>query len=486
MVMYTIDRQGEGYRLYNIGDMADESDRYRDGSTNTWQHIDICAQLEESDGAFVKCHGQWIYAIVVKTVHLSCPPYIIFQITPDGSTERIEQSSWEKRVSPLRKQHPSSHHTGTTTIAYHVISEKDDGEQIKLHSITGMPAYANKSFEELRLEDYMDGNKGTANINSHIISIDNNIKWGASDINKFLEVDLGSERIILKRPPLVDGSSMYNKQQCLHIIKTTTVKSSKERKHLIDFLAYNQLVPNTTALYKLLLRDEKGKSITDLNWGVQFQSSIQNQPINMIHWYSRSTMHNLPFLPYPTKKRTRIEDAILNRGEHVRWNVMDEKGWKGRIRLYVTPVKFYELMHLLYDINSMEYPQLTDICMFIGTRQYNEKGSRICRLYFDKRQFPPPSSEHLNEGGSNATFAQLKSYIRYVASSEGSPVVCNGGSSKWKVFTCNQKYLNKEGQKKKCPFSFQVRWDAHGYYIHLLSRDIYNQNCGISWHCCEE
>ena len=121
MVIYTIDRRGEGYRLYNIGDRADESDRYRDGSMNTWQHIDICAQLEESDGAFVKCHGQWIYAIVVKTVHLSCPPYIIFQITPDGSTERIEQSSWENRVSPLRKQHPSSHHTGTTTIAYHVI-----------------------------------------------------------------------------------------------------------------------------------------------------------------------------------------------------------------------------------------------------------------------------------------------------------------------------------------------------------------------------
>ena len=89
----------------------------------------------------------------------------------------------------------------------------------------------------------------------------------------------------------------------------------------------------------------------------------------MIHWYSRSTMHNLPFLPYPTKKRTRIEDSSLNRGEHVRWSVMDEKGWwKGRIRLYVTPVKFYELMHLFYDINSMEYPQLTDICMFIGTR----------------------------------------------------------------------------------------------------------------------
>ena len=93
------------------------------------------------------------------------------------------------------------------------------------------------------MEDYMDGNKGTAmsyNISSHIISIDNNIKWGASDINKFLEVDLGYERIILKRPPLVDDSGMYkNKQQCLHIIKATTVKTSKERKHLIDFLFFS-------------------------------------------------------------------------------------------------------------------------------------------------------------------------------------------------------------------------------------------------------
>ena len=159
----------------------------------------------------------------------------------------------------------------------------------------------------------------------------------------------------------------------------------------------------------------------------------------MIHWYSRSTMHNLPFLPYPTKKRTpRIEDSSLNRGEHVRWNVMDEKGWWKGVLDYT--------WHLLSSTNWCTYFMISTqwstlswrifVCLLEpGTRQYNEKGSRICRLYFDKRQFPPPSSEHLNEGGSNATFAQLKSFIRYgyVASSKGSPVVCNGGSSKWKL-----------------------------------------------------
>ena len=119
---------------------------------------------------------------------------------------------------------------------------------MNVHSITAMPLYTNKSFKfkELCLKDYSAGNKGTTSSN-FVTQITNNtsVRWGVSDINNFLEVDLGSERIILKRP--VDGS-MYTKYQCLHIIKTTTVESPKERKGLFDFLDYNKLVPNTTAL----------------------------------------------------------------------------------------------------------------------------------------------------------------------------------------------------------------------------------------------
>jgi hypothetical protein len=316
--------------LYDIGDEAYTRDINKYYDTTATQ---ACSKLKEGDGAFVYIPpSSWIYAIVTvaTTEHTSRPPteepYIIFQTTRDGSTERIDRGSWVTRVRPLPKDHSSSHYTGTARIKYRMKIEKDDEDNnINLHSITAMPLYANRSFEELRLEDYMAGNSN--NIRMQQIINNTSDRWGGSDINTFLEVDLGTERIILKRPV---ASSMYTKHQCLHIINTTTVKSSKERGQLINILACNKLVPNATSLYKLLLRDEEGKSISDDNWGIQLPTQ-QQQPIDMIHWYSRSNLHDLPYLPCPKKKRTLIEDAFIIRGEHVRMNIMHEKGWKGRI-----------------------------------------------------------------------------------------------------------------------------------------------------------
>ena len=354
------------YYNYRIGDTShscDIDENHCEVTNNTARRA--CFKLKEGDGAFIfsASSPQWIYAIVATAVHISCP-YIIFQITRDGSIERIDQRLWGTRVRPLRKNHPSSHYAGTKAEIYCVKLEKDDeGKQMNVHSITAMPVYANKSFEELHLEDYSAGNKGTMSGN-FVTQITNNtsVRWGGSDINNFLEVDLGSERIILKRA--VDGK-MYTKHQCLHIIKTTTVKSSKARKRLIDFLDYDKLVPNTTALYKLLQRDEKGKSISADNWGIQLHTQ-QQQPINMIHWYSRSTTHHIPYIPCLTKKRTLIADASLSLGEYARYDVMNEEGWKGRIRLYMTTIKFNELWRIEEKL-KYEKPQLIDICMFIGS-----------------------------------------------------------------------------------------------------------------------
>jgi nuclear pore complex protein Nup98-Nup96 len=51
---------------------------------------------------------------------------------------------------------------GGTTIAPYQETRKLDGTaNINFQSITAMPAYENKSFEELRMEDYMAGNKGS-------------------------------------------------------------------------------------------------------------------------------------------------------------------------------------------------------------------------------------------------------------------------------------------------------------------------------------
>jgi len=52
---------------------------------------------------------------------------------------------------------------GTSSVPYATTSipEGNSGQQLQLHSITAMEAYKNRSFEELRYEDYVAGNRGT-------------------------------------------------------------------------------------------------------------------------------------------------------------------------------------------------------------------------------------------------------------------------------------------------------------------------------------
>ena len=82
---------------------------------------------------------------------------------------------------------------------------------------------------------------------------------GGSDMNTLLEVDLGSQRLVLRRP---QNGAMYTKHQCLDVIHET-VKGSKERGPLIDFLSFSKLAQNTTALYKVIQQEERGLAIGD-------------------------------------------------------------------------------------------------------------------------------------------------------------------------------------------------------------------------------
>jgi nuclear pore complex protein Nup98-Nup96 len=59
---------------------------------------------------------------------------------------------------------PSAGVQGTASVPFQVTRKQDGTTHINFQSITAMPQYENKSFEELRLEDYMSGNKGGGSV----------------------------------------------------------------------------------------------------------------------------------------------------------------------------------------------------------------------------------------------------------------------------------------------------------------------------------
>lgn len=481
---------------YKIGDDAHSNDltnrrvRYSSGHDRVG-HSDGC--LEVGDGAFI-CDQptdigptSWTYAIVVEVA----PDYIVFQVDADGRTRKLNIIDWRQCVQLLPKGHSSGRRPGTMKIpayAYHPTTIQDDeNEQVTLRAITAHPVYANKSFEELRLEDYTAGNKGTKVLtagekrlyNHHRAThLSQSKMWGGSDLNNFLEVDLGSKHLILRRPlPGDDGTKMYSKKQLLHIIKSTTVRSSRERGILIKFLNSNKLVPNQRALYKILERDQKGLSITDNYWGEKANLQQMMQPVDMIYWDSTTTSLQFESPARVPTKRVDIGDAAMAKKEFFHWNLRDEKGWKGSIQLHVKPIQFSDLgTNYLRQGLQCNFPyKPIDICKFM--REWGKcHPERVCRLYFNPKKYPCYS---------DTTFTELKDYIRNAAARDGSTVICNGGKKGvYKIFRCNKMYRSSSGKQKKCPFRFQVRWDCFGYYIYL-AKVMSLHNCGAAWHCCK-
>lgn len=324
-------------------------------------------------------------------------------------------------------------------------------------------------------------------------------KW-AGILDSLLEVELGTQQLVLRKPS--DGD-MYTKQQCLQIVKEATAKSTQERRLLIQFLGKRKLIPNETALYKLLQRDGKGLPVRCDDWGAH-QGQQKTQQTDVILWKSRS----LPAPLHPaslSKKRKDVKKSSASEGEITRWDVSNERGWRGHIRLMLIPVRELDL-EVVGRIITRNPPQLIDICSYIGIGgagpYHNLHGVRRkdqpCRLYFDPAEYPATPVIHIEKGGKatswpSDTFERLKSDIRHVAAKDLSPIYCNGGSKKYqsKEFTCNKKFRNVDGKWKKCPFYFQVRWDDFGFYIHLHRpsktkfRLCYIHNCGSAWHCCK-
>ena len=352
--------------------------------------------------------------------------------------------------------------------------------------------------------------KGVGTSNSYFIAIRRRcLQQSLVKINSqgLVDVDLATRHITLKPPR---RGAFYTKEQILYIIENTTVRGSSERSALIHFLAKYEFVSSSSSVYKMLKRGRYNWELTDDKYNPH-QSGEGPNLYNDDEFKSYYPGH-VRDLDYPAhagalpnwriiQRRFKYWEVIGNKnGNFGEISKDGTKGWKGIVRFYVIPVEFgnadlIEKAGLLYFEEGPHYNMLAclDICQYIGSRQYlgihrqycengKKSGDRTCKLYFPPSLFPPPID--MDSGGSNSTFCKLKSYIELVSEKEGSPVVCvNGQKEKhFKVFSCKE---NKRGiEKAKCPFKFQVRWDKHGYFVHLLTSLNWPQACGCPWHCC--
>jgi len=72
------------------------------------------------------------------------------------------QAAAASTFGPWREDPPAA--PGTSAVPFHPTLTQDGYEPFLMHSITGMSHYEGKSFEELRMEDYLAGNKGKGSI----------------------------------------------------------------------------------------------------------------------------------------------------------------------------------------------------------------------------------------------------------------------------------------------------------------------------------
>lgn len=298
---------------------------------------------------------------------------------------------------------------------------------------------------------------------------------------RFFRVKL-SETVTIRVPdPIISGGrEQYTKRQALKCIKDT-IKGSEERGALIQFMVENKLVPNRTALYRLIRTYEDGMAIGSNKWGAK------GQPKHEDHVERNSKQKTVT-------KRTFIDwDMDNSRKEELgypRFKLQGKSGWRGSILLYVKHVRFCT------DVNMSPAGGYCkqDICKYIGNLKDEDnhyaRDQNVCKLYFRKDLCPPPNDNEMKDGGRNKTFAKLKHYIQMQSRETGSPVICCGGDNREKYrhkrFACKHKYwCSRERKEKRCPFSFQVRWDEHGYYIHLLNSPENFRPFGCTWHLCD-
>ena len=198
-------------------------------------------------------------------------------------------------------------------------------------------------------------------------------------------------------------------------------KNSGERQKVITQMVKNKCVPSKKALYEVINTRENGLMFVEEEWG---------------------------------KGGRRKEYGCVQSA----WLEEDNKCFLGRFELALIPVEYRGKHQKSKSLRPQPEigmllgapPKLVYICDHIRKNKYD-------RFYFSPVQFPTPND--LTGAGTGDVFKSLKSYIEYASEKGGSPVVCSSYKPGCKKFVCKH--------SKNCKFSFLVKWDVYGYYIHL-------------------
>jgi hypothetical protein len=174
------------------------------------------------------------------------------------------------------------------------------------------------------------------------------------------------------------------------------------------------------------------------------------------------------------------------------------KQWIGSIKFRCIPA--YQFREIAEPLDKMDIKEV-DICEYLGCLT---KYPLIHRLYLDPEKYdkPPLVGEPVIK---NPHWMQLRTALEAASHTSGSPIMCNGGTTRSRVFRCklrNRLYRPKSIAKKDgkrpelinvqsmrtlttqaltkddiCPFTFTVKWDLFGFYITL-----YNYGTGCPNH----
>lgn len=211
-------------------------------------------------------------------------------------------------------------------------------------------------------------------------------------------------------------------------------KRSNERAKVKKQMIENGYVPGKKSLENLIRDCERGMQVIDEDWSTRLSCGRKRKVCTLESFDS-----------------TKFE-------------------FLGCIRLAVVPLHTTNNGDTKISIDLYAPPKRHDICHYIGV-------SRTERLYFSPKQFPTPTN--LDNAASDVAFLNLKKYIADTSKDCGFPVICRGGDKSCRYFVCLY-----HDSTKHCRFSFMVKWDDLGYFIHLYSeRTGYFVGCEYHNHC---